>query len=94
MIRDGPAVIDVHLDHALLDAARTRHVADLGDNGNGYFQFIAADNGGRFRILSAQPIALDRPLPARSQFLVARPFVHDRRIRVGDPGDVVGFEHD
>jgi hypothetical protein len=37
---------------------------------------------------------LDRPLAARAQFFVARPFIHDHRVGKRDPGDVRRFDDD
>ena len=41
-----------------------------------------------------QTIALDRTLAARAHLLVVRPFIHDRRVRVGDVGDIRRLNHD
>jgi hypothetical protein len=38
--------------------------------------------------MPAQAVTLDRALTARTQFVVARSFVDDGRIRKGDPGNV------
>jgi hypothetical protein len=44
--------------------------------------------------LAPEPITLDRPLAARTQFIVARSFVDDRRVRERDAGDVCRFDDD
>jgi hypothetical protein len=44
--------------------------------------------------MTTQPISLHRLLTPRAHLLVVRPLIHDRRIRVGDVGDVRGFIHE
>src|SRR5207237_1277514 len=54
-----------------------------------------ADTGLNFRVaFLPEPIPLNRPRPARAQFLVVRSFVDDGRVRKGDPRDVRRFDHD
>jgi hypothetical protein len=71
------------------------NVPDFAQNRNGNFELAAANSRLPLRIaVAAQPIALDRPLTARTQFVITRSFVHDRRVREGDPGDVLRLNHD
>ncbi|MEY2482158.1 MAG: hypothetical protein QOK24_686 [Verrucomicrobiota bacterium] len=44
--------------------------------------------------MTPKPISLHGLLTPRAHLLVVRPLIHDRRIRVGDVGDVRGFIHE
>jgi hypothetical protein len=82
------------LNDSLFHSARARQVADLSDHGRRNFEFVAAHRGHSLRILATEAIALDRPLATRAQFIVARPFVDDRRVRERDVRHVGRFDHD
>jgi hypothetical protein len=91
----GPAVVDVDFGDAFLHSARPNNIASFAQHRNRNFELAAGDPRLPLRIgVTAQPVALDRLLAARTQFVIARSFVHDRRVRKSDPGDVLRLDDD
>jgi hypothetical protein len=90
-----PAVFNVHFRDAFLHAARPNNITNVAQNRNGNFELAAANSRLPLRItVTSQTIALDRPLTARTHFVKTGSFVHDRRVRESDPGDVLRFNYD
>lgn len=98
-VGDGsPTVVDLNLGDPFLDRARPMESGDIIQQRDRDDDFVAAHSRSRaiaiYFGVTTQPISLHRLPAPRAHLVIVRPLINDRRIRVGDVGDVRRFIHD